>query len=138
MAAVNAESGWLWFAFKDPRVLPGRVLWMENGGRHSPPWNGRNVCLGIEDGCMNFDLGLAASCRPNALSRRGIPTCAVLSGKRPFEIRYVQGVARVPAGFDRVCAVRFSPGAASFRSVRGQDAQVQVAHEFVFSESQGQ
>ena len=33
------EAGWLWFAFKDPRVMPDRVLWMENRGRHSAPWN---------------------------------------------------------------------------------------------------
>jgi hypothetical protein len=131
VAAVNTESRWLWFAFKDPRVMPGRLLWMENGGRHGPPWNGRNACLGIEDGCMNFDLGLAASCQPNPISRRGIPTSVVLSGEQPFEIRYLQGVAPVPPGFDRVRTVRFEPGAATFCSASGKRVRVKVAHTFV-------
>jgi len=132
VAAVNAESRWLWFAFKDPRVMPGRMLWMENGGRHGAPWNGRNACLGIEDGCMNFDLGLAASCRPNPLSRRGIATCAVFSDKKPFEVRYVQGVARLPSGFDRVRSVQFGDGTATFVSNSGKRVLVKVAHRFVF------
>jgi hypothetical protein len=134
VAAVNTESRWLWFAFKDPRVMPGRVLWMENGGRHGPPWNGRNACLGIEDGCMNFDLGLAASCRPNPINRRGIPTCVELSDEQPFEIRYLQGVARVPSGFDRVRAVQFGPGAAAFCSASGKRLTVKVAPGFVLQD----
>jgi hypothetical protein len=134
VAAVNTESRWMWFALKDPGVMPGRLLWMENGGRHGPPWNGRNACLGIEDGCMNFDLGLAASCQPNVVSRRGIPTCTVLSGKRPFEVRYLQGVARVPRAFDRVRAVRFGHGTATFCSTGGQCMTVKVAHPFVFND----
>ena len=76
--AVNSDAGWLWFAFKDPRLMPGRVYWMENRGRHGAPWKGRNACLGIEDGCMYFDLGLAESARANPISRLGIPTSVQL------------------------------------------------------------
>jgi len=68
VTVVNTEEGWLWFALKDSRQMPGRTFWMENRGRHNPPWNGRNACLGIEDGCMYFDLGLVESCetKPDA------------------------------------------------------------------------
>jgi hypothetical protein len=131
-AAVNTEAEWLWFAFKDPRLMPSRVLWMENRGRHSAPWKGRTTCLGIEDGCMYFDRGLAESCRPNPISRRGIPTCVELRDGAPFEIRYIQGVARVPHGFGRVHEVTFGDGTATFHSRQGCRVTVQVAHEVLF------
>ncbi len=113
--------------------MPGRLFWMENGGRHGPPWNGRNACLGVEDGCMYFDLGLAASCRPNPASRQGIPTRIVLTKKQPTEIRYIQGAARVPSGFDRVRRVQFGEGVATFYSVTGQAVKAKVAHDFLFN-----
>jgi hypothetical protein len=133
-AAVNTEAGWLWFAFKDPRRMPDRVLWMENRGRHSAPWNGRTTCLGIEDGCMYFDRGLAEACRPNPISRRGIPTCVELDGKAPFELRYIQGVARVPRGFGRVHEVTFGDQTATFHSGNARRATASVAHEFLFAD----
>ena len=48
IAAVNTKTQSIWFALKDPAVMPGRVFWMENHGRHGTPWNGRNNCLGLE------------------------------------------------------------------------------------------
>jgi hypothetical protein len=131
IAAVNVEAGWLWFALKDPRVMPGRVFWMENHGRHSHPWNGRNACLGIEDGCMYFDRGLAESCRPNPISRLGVPTCVLLREGSPFEVRYIQGVARVPRHFGRVRKVTFGQQSATFHSSRSQPVTVPVRHEFL-------
>jgi hypothetical protein len=131
IAAVNTQDHWLWFAFKDPALMPGRVFWIENHGRHGAPWNGRNNCLGIEDGRMFFDQGIAESVADNVLSRAGIPTSMVLDGK-PKEIRYIQGAVRVPAGFGRVATVEFSPGQAIFITVSGQRLTIQVKHEFLF------
>lgn len=133
VAAVNTVDGWLWYAFKDPALMPARVFWIENHGRHSHPWNGRNRCLGIEDGRMCFDLGVAESSRPNVISRRGIPTWVALDGS-PFEIRYLQGAVPVPRGFGRVAGVKFSPGQATFVDAGGQRLAVPVNHEFVFGE----
>ena len=40
-SAVSVPSeGWLYFQLKDPRVLAETLLWMSNGGRPYPPWNG--------------------------------------------------------------------------------------------------
>ncbi len=36
-AAVNHEKHYLWFALKDPAVLPTTVFWIENHGRHGEP-----------------------------------------------------------------------------------------------------
>ena len=130
-AAVHAAGGWAWFSIRDPRVLPLTVFWIENGGRHGLPWNGRNSCLGLEDVCGYFADGLAASVRPNLLTKQGVPTAVDLSADRPTEIRYAQGAVRVPAGFDRVARIDFEPGRMTLVSQAGPTVVVPIRHEFV-------
>jgi hypothetical protein len=133
VTVVNGAAGWLWFALKDPSVMPARLLWMENRGRHGAPWAGRNCCLGIEDGCMYFDLGLAESATENLLTRRGFPTCRVLDGRTPFEVRYIQGALRVPPGFSRVVAARLEPNRVLFVDGAGTVARTAVRTTFLGS-----
>ena len=73
------RQGWLWFALKEPRTLASTVLWHSNGGRHYLPRSDRHPghrrparSGGSHRLCFAF--GLAESCSPNSLSRRGIPT----------------------------------------------------------------
>ena len=104
--AFPAER-YVYFALRDPRALRHTILWISNGGRHYPPWNGRHTSvMGIEDTTSYFHYGLAESARPNALSRRGIPTALTLDPRNPTAINYIMGVAALPAGFDRVKAIR--------------------------------
>ena len=121
----------VWFAFKDPDVLPSTVFWIENHGRHGSPWNGRNNCLGIEDVCAFFAEGLAASTQPNLVSNAGIPTSIELSPSKPTTINYIQGIARIPAGFEQVQTVEFSASQATFISTSGQKVTIPVKHEFL-------
>jgi len=130
-AVVNTEENWLWFALKNPVLMPGRLFWIENRGRHHSPWNGRNSCLGIEDGCMYFDRGIAESCRPNPISRSGIPTSVRIRRGQTLDVRYIQGAVTVPEGFDRVASVRFSEGEAEFRSSSGHTVAVPVETHFL-------
>ena len=132
IAAVNTQEHWLWFALKNPAVQPGRVFWMENHGRHGSPWNGRNSCLGIEDGCNYFDAGLAESVADNLVNRRGIPTSHVLTGKTPFAVNYIQGVVKVPVGFGKVSSVRFLADAVEFTATTGETVRAPVRAAFVF------
>ncbi|MBN8708618.1 MAG: hypothetical protein BGO12_06445 [Verrucomicrobia bacterium 61-8] len=131
VAAINTEENWMWFAIKNPAVMPGRLFWVENKGRHQPPWSGRNCCLGIEDGCMYFDRGVAESSRPNPISRRGIPTSVNLSGKVPFEVRYIQGAINVPKGFGDVAKAAFLPGEAVFSSSTGTAVRFALDSDFL-------
>src|SRR5208337_3588930 len=119
VTAVNTEERFLWFALKDPKVLPGRVLWMENRGRHGVPWNDRINCLGIEDGCMFFDAGIAASCAPNAVTQAGFPTCHEFRNDAPLAVNYVQGVMRVPEDFGYVRRAKFESDGVRFVSEEG-------------------
>lgn len=99
---------YVWFALKDPCVLASTVLWHSNGGRHYPPWNGRHRgVLGLEEVTSYFHFGLAESAAANPLARAGIPTVLRLDPARPLIVRYVMGVAAIPAGFDVVQRVLF-------------------------------
>jgi len=130
-AATFARERYLWFSLKDPAVLPTLLLWVSNRGRHAPPWNGRNRCLGMEDVCGFLAEGRAASLRPNALLRSGVPTWCRLSPKTPTVINYIEGVTRVPRGFGRVAEVELGDGQVTFHSEEGQRARAAVCHEFV-------
>jgi hypothetical protein len=97
---------YVWFALKDPRVLRSTVFWISNGGRHYAPWNGRHRhAIGLEEVTANFAYGLADSAKPNALTKRGVPTTLTLSPKKPLVVNYIMAVAEIPAGFDIVKSI---------------------------------
>ena len=129
--ATRVDDGYLWFSLKDPAVLNATVFWIENRGRHGVPWNGRNNCLGLEDVTAFFADGLAASAQPNVLTKEGVKTTVDLSADHPTAIHYIQGVAKVPAGFEQVKTLEFSPGQVTFVSTTGQRVTVPVKHEFL-------
>ena len=105
-AVTFARAGYAWFAIRDPRVLRNTVLWMSNGGRHYPPWNGRHVdVLGVEDVTAYFHEGVAASVGENPLSRAGHPTVVRLDPTRPLTVNHVMGLTPIPEGFDEVAAI---------------------------------
>jgi hypothetical protein len=105
-AATSADQGWVWFSLKDPRVLPETLLWLSNGGRDYPPWNGRHRrVIGLEEICGYFHLGHAASTGDNPLAAKGIPTAADLTPERPLIVSYLFGLAAIPPGFGAVADI---------------------------------
>lgn len=130
-AAVNTEEHWLWFALKNPVDMPGRLIWFENHGQHCNPWNGRNCCMALEDGCLYFDTGVAESAKQNIISKRGIPTCHDLKTKSPLVIRYIQGAVRVPPGFGMVKDVKFGVNRTTFISANDKRVSTSVCHSFL-------
>ncbi|MFN0050832.1 MAG: hypothetical protein ACKV0T_01490 [Planctomycetales bacterium] len=129
--ATFAKAGYLWFSLKDPDVLRTTVFWMENHGRHAHPWNGRNNCLGLEDVTSHFADGLADSTRDNVLTKVGVPTAIELRADQPTVVRYIQGVVKIPAGFEMVRTLEFAPGEVTFVSTDGQRVKTPVRHEFL-------
>jgi hypothetical protein len=130
-AAAFPDKGFVWFSLRDPKVLTSTVLWMSNLGRHASPWNGRNRCLGIEDVCAYFADGLKNSVKANFLSRQGIKTNVTLFPKKPFEVKCIQGVARIPKGFDRVKTVTVATGSIELRSASGKKVRASVQTDFL-------
>ncbi len=133
--AVAADAGYCWFSLRDPALLPVTLLWMENRGRHGAPWSGRNVCIGLEDICGYFALGLKASVGNNPWRAAGIPTTVALSPRRPTRVNYIQGAFRIPRGFDRVRAVDFEEDAARFIADSGQTVRVPLRPSFVAADA---
>lgn len=131
MTATFAEDGFVWFALKDPAALNSTVFWIENHGRHGHPWNGRNNCLGLEDVTAFFADGLAASTKDNLLTKEGVATTVELKSDRPTSVNYIQGVVKIPAGFDAVKSIEFTAGQATFVSESGQRVSAPVVHEFI-------
>ena len=132
VAAVNNESGYLWFALKDPSVLPSLLFWIENRGRHGAPWSGRNNCLGLEDLCTSFADGIAPSTSENPLRKRGVKTAIdIPAGGKPLEIRYIQGAVPVSAGFEKVERVEFSAGRVVFHGAGGRRAEAACDYDFL-------
>jgi len=124
----------VWFALKDPRVLPSTMLWMSNGGRHYAPWSGRNVdVLGVEEINGYFFEGLAPSARKNGLNKRGVPTTVMLSPKAPTVVNYVMAMAAVPAGFDKVARMEPMAGGQFLELIAasGKRAKVSVDASFL-------
>lgn len=130
-AAVNTVDHTLWFSLKDPVLMPARLMWIENYGRQGVPWSGRNRCVGLEDGCMFFDAGIAESVAPNAVSRQGIPTHIHFTGEST-EIRYIEGAVPVPENFTRVISAVFGDNQAIFTDAGGMRITIPVNHQFLF------
>ncbi|HOD82782.1 MAG: hypothetical protein BWX88_04243 [Planctomycetes bacterium ADurb.Bin126] len=129
--ATFRNERFVWFSLKDPSIQPATLLWIENHGRHAFPWNGRNCCLGLEDVCGLSAEGLAPSLKPNAWTRLGVPTTLKLSADSPTAVNYIQGVLRVPAGFDEVAEIDFGPDRLTFHSVSGKKARAAVRYDFL-------
>lgn len=131
MTATFTEKNYVWFSLKEPAVLNSTVFWIENRGRHGYPWLGRNHCLGLEDVTAYFADGLKASVEPNAINQQGIKTALDLSKNNPTQIRYIQGVVRVPESFQVVKTIEFSHGQITLVSSDGQRISAPVNHQFL-------
>ena len=105
--AATSADGWIWFALKDPRVLPSTTLWLSNGGRTYAPWNSRHRhVIGIEDVRSYFANGHAASIADNPLSRRGIPTAFTRTPGGRSVFIFLFGVVSAPRGFGAASDIR--------------------------------
>jgi len=70
------------------KTLPSLLLWMSNRGRRYDPWNGRNLCLGVEPIASAFDLGTPASVAPNPIADAGVPTALTLDPAKPVTVGF--------------------------------------------------
>ena len=130
--AATSPDGWVWFALKDPRVLPATVLWLSNGGRTYAPWSSRHRhVIGIEEVRSYFASGHAASIADNPLSRRGIPTAFDLDPGGRIVINYLFGVTAAPADFGAVADIRPDGDGITIRNSRGDRLYAPVDLSFL-------
>lgn len=118
----SAEDDML-VVLKDARVLPVTMLWVSNGGRDFPPWNGRHTgVLGIEDGCAAGATGLAAALTGNRLTAMGVPTAMPLGGSRM--IRHAMVSLPRPPGWAEVAEVTIDKGRLTLTETGGGQVSV--------------
>jgi hypothetical protein len=72
----------------DPARLPHCQIWISNCGRTAFPWNGDNLCVGIEPCVSAMDLASAISAAANPLTEEGFRTCVELSPESPWRCEY--------------------------------------------------
>ncbi|GAA5484061.1 hypothetical protein [Haloferula sargassicola] len=98
-------DGYLWFSLKNPADFPATLLWISNGGRHAPPWNGRHLArMGIEEVCSHFSDGVDVS-RGDLLAEESIPTTRWFDRDQEVQLRIVQGVAATAEKFGVVASI---------------------------------
>jgi hypothetical protein len=120
----NAEDDML-VVLKDARVMPVTMLWVSNGGRDFPPWNGRHTgVLGIEDGCAGGGTGLAE----HRLSAMGVPTALQLGGEHM--IRHAMVSLPRPPGWAEVGDMTITRGQVTLTEVGGAQISVPFDEEF--------
>lgn len=71
----------------DVADLPNLAIWISNRGRHYSPWNGRNLCVGVEPTASGFG-GIHGSLAENPINRSGIPTVLDFAAGEPRTFRY--------------------------------------------------
>jgi hypothetical protein len=133
-AVTFPNERYVWFALKNPRVLRQTVMWISNGGRHYPPWNSRHInVLGLEEVTSWFHVGLAESAAKNPVSDKGFPTSVTLNAGEPLTVSYIMGIAKIPAGFDRVKSIEAAPDQRQIilRSASGKETKAAVDLESI-------
>lgn len=118
----NAEDDML-VVLKDARLMPVTMLWVSNGGRDFPPWNGRHRgVIGIEDGCAAGGTGLAAAQGENRLTAMGVPTVLPLGGTHM--IRHAMVSLPRPPGWVEVRDVTVAKGQVTLTEAGGAEVSV--------------
>jgi len=131
-AVTFPKEEYVWFALHDPKVLASTMLWLSNGGRHYPPWNGRHInVLGIEDNTAFYHYGLVDAVGPNEHSGKGIKTFLNMNPDKPLEVNYIMGVSAIPADFDMVDRIEFGKEEMTLIAPNGKTAVVKVNLDFL-------
>lgn len=118
---------------KDPRILPVTLVWMSNGGRDYPPWNGRHRhVLGIEDARCWSLFGHAASVADNPLSASGVPTSFRLEPDGSVAVRQVLGGVPIPPQWESIAALDPSAGTLVLRDEAGDRLTIPYDERFLF------
>jgi hypothetical protein len=85
---TNEESQVAYRLTWDSSVLPSLLLWISNRGRTYSPWNGRNLCLGVEPVASAFELGCRPSLTANPINARGVSTAVAIEPGKPVKLAY--------------------------------------------------
>lgn len=84
----NLEEGYRVVLKWNKNHFPSLMIWISNLGRCEEPWNGRNLCVGIEPICSVFDFGTNVSNKPSIFSKDGNRTALSLKAGQKWKTNY--------------------------------------------------
>lgn len=111
----NSELAWnafslpdfLWLSVRRVADFPSTLLWLSNGGRPRPPWNGSHAGrIGIEDVCSYFHEGADRS-RLDLLKADEIVTSRKFQLDQPTHIQHLQMAIPLDAPFGYVSNITY-------------------------------
>lgn len=131
-AVTFPREGYMWFSVRDPKVLSSTMLWLSNGGRHYPPWNGRHInVLGVEDHTSFFHFGLNRAVKTNEFSKRGIRTFYDMDANKSLEVKHIMGLVKIPADFEIVDRIDFGSNRMTFLTPNNKSVTTKVNLNFL-------
>jgi hypothetical protein len=126
------EEGYCYFQLKDPGVLGSTMFWMSNCGRHFVPWNGRTVCLGMEEITGYFHYGIKPSVEKNPLQEKGFATFIDVDGKHSLDVNFIMGLVPVDRDFKGVKSiVRKDSGHITISGRGGESIDIRCSADFL-------
>lgn len=132
-AVYYPQANFIWFALKNPEILTTTVLWMENRGRHTYPWNGRTRCLGVEDNCVAMGDDEFNTELRSELDNGGICYEHILNREKKLSINYIQGVQKVPPEYGEVMDIVFEEGGITVISQSGMRIDITVDWKYLYA-----
>ena len=129
--ASYPDNGYLYYSLKNADELPSTTIWVSNSGRYEFPWNGIARCFAIEETCSYFADGWKPSIEENELTKKGWKTCGTFQADKPFTVRHIQGVVRIPANFGKVKSADFAKGQVTFTDEAGNAVTAKVDWDYL-------
>ncbi len=106
-SVTYTRDNMLYFQLKNPKNLSATMLWMSNGGRYYPPWNGRVFGgFGIEEVNSFFHYGVKESVEDNTLTDLNFKTADDFIAGRENIYKIIIGSVPVPEGFSGVSDIK--------------------------------
>jgi len=130
------KENFVWFAMKNVDKQPITHFWLEHGGRFQYPWNGRTMCIAVEDMCMSFPASFRERFpeRAEMMRKMGMDMDRSFEKDKRYNVNYIEGAIQVCPDFGKVTDIRFEDGCATFVTENGNEKKIDVDWKFVYGE----
>jgi len=127
------KGGYVWYALRNTALQPVTHFWMEFGGRFQYPWNGRTMCIAVEDMALSYGPEARARMadRLKVMEDLGVRTDFTFKPDETTNIRHIQGAVQVPEGFGKVKDVSFLDGGIELTGESGKKVKTPLDWQFV-------
>ena len=123
------KQNFVWYDMKNVKKQQGTLFWLEFGGRYQYPWNGRTMCIAVEDMGV-VPMRHYASAMTDLMNKYGVEFSKPFTKDEPFTVHHIQGVAKVCENFGKVKDIRFTEGGMTLISENGFEQYEPIDWQF--------